>query len=125
MMQFVRLLFFAVIALSPLGLSAQSPVGSWKLSVPGQDGKMVPLKVDIADNGTYTLDFGADGAVDSKGKYTVDGDKMTIQDTEGSDCTGQGVYSLKIEGNTMTMTRVSDACANRGGPDGVIKMEKN
>ncbi len=49
---------------------------------------------------------------------------MTIQDTEGSDCTEQGVYTFKIEGDTLTMTRVSDGCANRGGPDGVMTMQR-
>ena len=85
---------------------------------------MTPLKVDISENGTYAVDFGADGTVENKGKYTVDGAKMTIQDTEGSDCRGEGVYTFKIEGNTLTMTRVSDPCADRGGPDGVMKMER-
>lgn len=115
---------FAIVALFPLGLVAQSPVGSWKMSVPGQDGKMAPLKVDIAADGTYTVDFMADGTIENKGKYTVEGEKMTIQDTEGSDCTGKGVYTYKVEGNTLTMTRVSDACADRGGPEGVMRMDR-
>lgn len=115
---------FAIVALFPLGLVAQSPVGSWKMSVPGQDGKMVPLKVDISADGTYAVDYMADGTVENKGKYTVEGEKMTIQDTEGSDCTEKGVYTYKVEGNTLTMTRVSDACADRGGPEGVMKMER-
>ena len=67
------------------------------------------------------------------GSYTVRNDALdvfyhsvhgAIQDTEGSDCTGEGVYTFKIEGNTLTMTRVSDPCADRGGPDGVMKMER-
>lgn len=114
----------AVLFLMPLGLAAQSPAGSWKLSVPDENGTMVPLYVDIADDGTYTLDFGADGKIDTKGKYSLDNDKMTIQDTEGSDCTEAGVYAYKNDGKTMTMTRISDACTGRGGPEGVITMEK-
>ena len=114
----------AVLFLMPLTLAAQSPAGSWKLNVPDENGTMIPLHVDISDDGTYTLDFGADGKVDARGKYSLDSDKMTIQDTEGSDCTEAGVYAYKNDGTTMTMTRISDACTGRGGPDGVITMEK-
>mgnify|MGYP001332178249 CR=1 FL=1 len=117
-------LLLALMAMLPFGLMAQSPVGNWKLSVPDESGNMIPLKVAISEDGTYALDFGADGKIDTKGKYTAEGGKMTIQDTEGSDCTEQGVYSFKIEGDTLTMTRVSDACANRGGPDGVMTMQR-
>ena len=117
-------LFLALMVMLPFGLTAQSPVGAWKMSVPDQNGKMTPMKVDISADGTYAVDFGADGTVENKGKYTVESGKMTIQDTEGSDCTEQGVYTLKIEGDTLTMTRVSDGCANRGGPDGVMTMQR-
>jgi hypothetical protein len=117
-------LFLASMAMPPFSLMAQSPVGAWKMSVPDQSGKMTPLKVDISADGTYVVDFGADGVVENKGKYTVESGKMTIQDTEGSDCTEPGVYTFKIEGDTMTMTRVSDGCPNRGGPDGVMTMQR-
>ena len=117
-------LLIALLLLAPLGLAAQSPVGTWKFSVPGQDGKMIPLTVNIADNGTYALDFGADSTVDTKGTYSLDKDKMTIQDTEGTDCTAPGVYTIMVDEKTLTMTRVSDGCPNRGGPEGVMKMER-
>lgn len=117
--------FFALaLLLSPLSLMAQSPVGSWNMSIPDQNGNMVTLKVDISDQGTFALDFGADGTIETKGKYTMDGAKMTIQETDGTECTGVGVYTLKVEGDTMTMTRVSDACEGRGGPEGVMVMKK-
>jgi hypothetical protein len=117
-------LFLACMAMLPFGLMAQSPVGAWKMSVPDENGKMTPLKVDISADGSYAVDFGADGVVENRGRYTVDGAKMTIQDTEGSDCAEPGVYTLKIEGDTMTLTRVSDGCANRGGPDGIMTMQR-
>ena len=120
---FLRFLTLALL-LSPMSLMAQSPVGSWKLSVPDATGTMIPLKVIMSDGGTFTLDFGADGVVETKGKYTLDGTKMTIQETEGSQCTEIGVYTLKVEGDTLTMTKVSDSCPNRGGPEGVIVMKK-
>ncbi len=117
-------LFSAILLLLPFGLMAQSPVGNWKMSVPDGNGNMMALKVSISDQGTYTVDYGADGTIETKGKYTLDGAKMTVQDTEGSDCTGQGVYTFKVEGDTFTMTRVSDPCENRGGPEGVMTMKK-
>ena len=117
-------LFLAFMAMLPFGLMAQSPVGACNMSIPDENGKMTPLKVDISADGTYSVDFGADGTVENKGKYTLDGGKMTIQDTEGSDGTEQGVYTLKIEGDTLTMTRVSDGCANRGGQEGVMTMQR-
>jgi hypothetical protein len=117
-------LFLALMVMLPFGLLAQSPVGTWKMSVPDESGNMIPLKVAISEDGTYTLDFGADGNIDAKGKYTVEAGKMTIQDTEGSECTAQGVYTFKIEGDTLTLTRVSDNCAGRGGPNGVMTMQR-
>lgn len=117
-------LFLLLLAFLPFALIAQNPVGAWKMSVPDENGKMTPMKVDISADGTYALDFGVDGTIETKGKYTLDGGKMTVQDTEGSDCTAPGVYILKIEGDTLTMTRVSDGCANRGGPEGVMTMQR-
>lgn len=120
---FFRFLALALL-LAPLSLLAQSPAGTWQMSIPDGNGNMVPLKVVISDQGTYTVDIGADGNIETKGKYTVDGTKMTIQDTEGSDCTGQGVYTFKVEGDTFTMTKVSEACEGRSGPEGVMVFKK-
>ncbi len=120
---FLRFLTLTVL-LSPLSLMAQSPVGSWKLPVPDGSGNMITLKVDISAEGTFTLDVGADGNIETKGKYTMDGAKMSIQETEGTECTGVGVYTIKVEGDTMTMTRISDACTDRGGPEGVMVLKK-
>lgn len=117
-------LFLVALLLSPLGLAAQSITGTWKLSVPDQSGKMMPLSVNIMETGTYTLDFGADGVVETKGKYSLDKDQMTIQDTEGTDCTEKGVYTVKVDGNHLTMTQVSDGCPNRGGPEKMMQMER-
>ncbi len=123
-MKMLYRLFLAIMTILPFGLMAQSPVGAWKMSVPDETGKMTPVTVTMSAEGTYAVDFGADGVVDIKGKYTLDGGKMTIQDTEGSGCTEQGVYTLKVDGDTLTMTRVSDGCANRGGPEGVMSMQR-
>lgn len=101
-----------------VSLSAQSIVGKWKFEFQTDQGTMV-MSANIKADGTYALDFGNDGSVEVTGKYTHSGDEMTIQDDAG-DCTGKGVYNVKVEGDTMTMTRVSDECPNRGGPEGVM-----
>ena len=80
-------LFLTILAILPFGLMAQNPVGTWNMSVPDQNGKMIPLKVAISADGSYTLDFGVDGVIETKGKYTLEGGKLTVQDTEGADCT--------------------------------------
>lgn len=101
-------------------LSAQSDVvGEWKTMVPGQEeGSMMPILVSIKADNTYTVDFGADGAVEIKGAYQSKGNQLVIQDVEGSDCTGKGIYTYEVSDEGMTMSRVSDECENRGGPDG-------
>lgn len=119
----VRLFLVAMVIL-PLGLMAQSPVGNWKMSVPDERGNLAPLSVNISADGTYAVDFGMDGTIENKGKYTLENAIMTIQDTEGSDCAEIGVYTIKVEGDTLTMTRVSDSCPGRGGPEGVMTMQR-
>ncbi len=108
----------------PLGLAAQSIEGSWKTQVPDGQGGMMTLKVTMS-NGTYAVDFGADGSIEINGKYEVSGGQMTIEDTGGpNSCNGKGVYKLEITDTTMKMTRVSDACPDRAGPEGVMSWTK-
>ena len=76
-----------------------------------------------ADN-TYAVDMGMDGSIDIKGTYKLDGNQITIQDDPGSDCTGKGVYTFAIEGDTLTFTEVSEACQNRGTPNGKMMMTR-
>jgi hypothetical protein len=126
MTRFAQLLLLALFLL-PLGLTAQSPVGSWKAMIPDaeKEGNMIPMKVDITEDGQYLIDFGADGTVEIKGEYRLEKDQLTIQDKEGSDCMEAGVYKFEVDAKSLTMTRVSDGCANRSGPDGVMKMDRN
>lgn len=104
----------------PFGLAAQSIEGSWSTQVPDGQGGMMTLKVTM-DNGSYAVDFGADGNIEINGKYEISGDQVTIQDTGGPNaCNGKGVYKLEISSTAMKMTRVSDECPDRGGPEGVM-----
>lgn len=122
---FLRALAIAALFL-PTTIFAQSIVGTWTMSVPAEDGSAIPIQATMKPDGTYQLDFGKDGSVEIMGKYKLDGDQVTVQDTKsGPDsCTGVGVYRIAVTEKTLTMTRISDECANRGGPEGVMVMQR-
>ena len=117
-----------MVCLLPLSLVAQDPlVGDWKTMIPGDQGQMVPMKVSIKADGTYALDFGMDGTVDINGAYQRNGDDMTIWDVSGqTDCDKKGVYKVAIasDGKSYSMTRVSDECQGRGGPEGKMSFQR-
>jgi hypothetical protein len=123
-MQLLSSLFVLAALALPAGLLAQSPVGEWKASGATPEGETWMFQVSIKADNTYTVDFGADGQVEIKGAYSISGDQITVQDVEGSDCTGKGVYQFAVEGDNLTMTKVSDACEGRSGPEGVMRMTK-
>lgn len=105
---------------------AQSPVGNWKMTVPTEDGSTMSVKVSIKSDGTYNVDFGMDGNVEVKGEYKLSGNQMTIKDVSAGEnsCAGEGVYTFEVSGSSLKMTRVKDACPNRGGPEGVMVFSK-
>ena len=106
----------------PFTLFSQAFVGDWTISIPSDDGKTtMTAHLAIQGDGTYTVDFGEDGQVELHGTYEVSGDQMIIRDKEGGEgCPpgAKGVYTYAITDEGMTMTRVSDECGTRGGPDG-------
>lgn len=124
MMKAINQIILTVIVCLPIGLTAQDLSGTWKMSMPDENGNMVTVQSTISDDGTYALDWGADGSVEIKGKYTSENGQITFWDTSGSQCTAKGVYKWKVEGNTLTMTRVSDGCDGRGGPEGVMTWQR-
>ena len=106
-------------------LSAQpAVVGEWTTMVPDKDGNMMPLHVSIRADNSYHLDFGSDGTVEVTGTYEAKGNQMIIQDAEGSNCTGKGIYTFEVTDDGMTMTRVSDECEQRGGPEGKMAFSR-
>lgn len=122
-------LLVGLACLLPASLHAQDPlVGDWKTNIPGDQGQMMPMKVSIKADGTYSLDYGMDGVVDVNGAYQRNGENMTIWDVSGqSDCVEKkGVYKVEIaaDGKSYSMTRVSDDCAMRGGPEGKIAFQR-
>lgn len=114
---------FACLMFAPIALMAQSLTGDWKISAPDEDGAIQHVQLSIKADNSYQVDFGMDGTVEVEGKMSVTGDKMTIQDTGGAmACTGEnseGVYSFRVDATSMTMTKISDGCEGRGGPDGM------
>ena len=123
---FLRALAIAALFL-PTTIFAQSIVGVWSMTMPAEDGSTMTMQADIKPDGTYALDFGADGKIEIVGKYQLDGDQVTVQDTQpGPDgCTGVGKYQFAVTEKTLTMTRVSDECAQRGGPEGKMVMQRS
>lgn len=117
----MKLFSISLIMCLAVSVSAQSHVGKWTADFPSDQGTAT-LVVDIKSDGTYALDWGNDGTIEVTGKYSVDGNKMTIADD--SDCQGKGVYTFTVDNSTLTMTRVSDACPDRGGPEGKMVFQR-
>lgn len=114
-------LIFACTVLSAFSIMAQSVEGDWLFKIPTEDGQMMEAKLSMK-GGAYDVDLGNDGSVEVKGVYTVDGNTITVQDTEGENaCKGdaKGIYNFKVDDKTLVMKRVSDPCEGRGGPDGM------
>ncbi len=114
-------LFLGLLFCLPFTVLAQNTIaGDWKMQIPDESGNMMTLKVSMKADGTYTADFGADGTIEINGKYTLEGDQITIEDVSGPNaCPNQkGVYKFVVTDTTNTMTKVSDPCEGRSGPEG-------
>jgi hypothetical protein len=123
-MKYLKNVLLLALFVIPAGLMAQSHVGSWKMTVPDGEGGSMMIKVTMKANNTYDVDWGGDGKVETSGTYSIAGDKITIQDTAGSDCTEKGVYKLEVTATQLSMTMISDPCEGRGNPDGPMVMTK-
>lgn len=103
---------------------AQSLVGKWLGEFPAQnDQPALKFTLTITDN-TYQFDMGMDGKVDVTGAYTSDGKQITIWDTAGENTCPpdqKGVYAFAFNGDSVTFTKVSDACAGRGDAPLTVK----
>ena len=70
----------------------------------------------IKPDGTFDVDFTRDGERDAWGRYTVDGQRITLVSTGGlnaSDCEGEGIYNFRRDGDKLHFTVVNDACKAR------------
>jgi len=114
---------FCLLFVSPLFLFSQDMVGTWKMMVPDQSGGMVVMHSIIKADGTYQLDYEADGQIEFNGKYESEDDQVMFWTVDG-DCNEKGNYHWKVEGNTMTLTLISDDCEGRSGPEGKMVFER-
>jgi hypothetical protein len=93
--------WFQKASLSPL-------VGSWTNSI----GAVWMIKAD----GTFDVDLTRNGKRDAWGKYSLDGDTVTLVATGGlkpKGCDGKGVYHFVRAGDELTFTLVNDSCKLR------------
>lgn len=122
-MNSLKHLFLVLCLILPASLMAQSVVGTYKLQVPNDEGGTTPFKVELKADNTYSVDVGMDGAIDWTGKYSLDGNQITIQDDNG-ECTAKGLYTYTVSATELKMTMVKDDCPNRGNPDAPMVMTR-
>ncbi len=108
-------------------VSAQSIEGTWEIRMPDDEGNE-RIAHFTAKEGSYQLDFNADGEIEVTGKYELADGQMTIWDTGGDPkvmCPGEakGVYAVTITDAELTMKMISDECEGRGSI-GVITMTR-
>lgn len=111
----------------PVSLMAQSElVGTWNLTLSGENGESMMLKVKLSDDGTYTVDFGGDGTVEINGKYSLKDSQITLEDTSGEYAcpASKGVYKYTVDETNLKLERISDTCEGRGGPTGIMAMTR-
>ena len=68
--------------------------------------------IAFADNGGYAV--GKDNTVTAAGLWTLAGNELTLNDTEGPfTCSGPGKYAISTDGSTYAFTAISDDCDGR------------
>ncbi len=116
-------LLLGLLFLLPLAaMSQNSMAGDWLYNYTDEDGSQIVLKMSFTDD-SYSVDFGNKGSADVKGKYTMDGNQCTLWDVEGAySCPSEqkGVYTIEINGDTLTATRVKDDCPGRGNTEKMV-----
>jgi len=121
-MKLSHFFFLGLFLFAPAFMGAQSMTGAWKVSdVPTEDGGVTTITITFTDAGTYTVDYGSDGNVETNGTYSIDGDKISIKDDNCGDAVG--LWQFSISGNTMSSTAIDEPCESRKGP-GTITMVK-
>lgn len=121
-----KIVFLGLLFCLPFSLMAQTAtlVGDWKTQIPDDTGKLMPVKLSMKSDGTFTVDFGVDGTSDITGKYTIEGEQITIVEVTGSCPDKKGIYKIVVTATTFNMNRVSDECETRGGPEGKMAFTK-
>lgn len=143
-MKQAMLIGFWLFLSGPLLIAQTKPAGTWYSEVTDQQGKVVLFCLFIGPDSTYAVDLFLDGVPDSRGKYEVEGDVLTLQEdtayevtrcnppfrpsTEatirrlaGLDCQGKGVYTFELDGETLILERVKEECPGRKIPSANMK----
>ena len=125
-MRMSKLIIEAFVLYTPFFISAQAHLGDWTYELNQPNGTVDTVKLTIQNNGIILGDFGNDGTIDSYTVYTIDNDKITIQDVNtDSPCYDViGVYELRIKGNTNTVRAVHDPCELRRNGHNDIQMKR-
>ena len=117
MIKMMKNLLAGLLFLLPFtGFAQLSVVGDWTASDKDENGNVLTFKVSMKANGTYAVDLGVDGTIEIEGKYSIEGDTMTIEDVSGpAACKdGKGVYKFVLTETTNSLTMVSDPCGHAG-----------
>ena len=110
MIQKLQGTFLVLGLLISAGISAQSLKGtSWQASV---GGSVIEIHFTVGD--TMSIKPAGSGLIDIA-SYQLSGDTVTITDFNpaSTGCPTPGVYTYSIQNNILTMTVVSDNCADR------------
>jgi len=126
MIKIAKTVFLGLLFCLPFSLAAQNAalIGDWKSQIPDSTGKLMPIKLSIKNDGSFTVDLGVDGTGDIVGKYILEGEQMTIVESVGNCPNKKGIYKIVVTKTTFNMNRVSDECENRGGPEGKMAFTK-
>lgn len=124
MKQSFSVLVFTMVFAAAVSAQQNSIIGKWTGEFPAQNGQpATKFSLIITDN-SYQMDIGMDGVADITGAYTLDGQQITIWDTAGQNiCPSdqKGVYAFVRDGDTLTFTKVTDACPGRGDAPLVVR----
>lgn len=97
------------------------------MKVPAEDGSIMRAKLSFDAEGNYSVDFNMDAAVEVRGKYQMDGNRITLWDVEGEfACPSamKGVYDIEFTDEGLVASLVSDDCPGRKGDGKPMPMKR-
>ncbi|RMF30648.1 MAG: hypothetical protein D6765_02935 [Bacteroidetes bacterium] len=120
------LLSVLLLAAAPL-FSQNALTGTWLQQGLDAEGNPNRTVLQILPDGSFQLDLNQDGTFDIQGRYEIDGNQVTIWHV-GPDATcpaeQKGLYRYSLDGEYLSMTRISDPCPERGGPRGMMGFKR-
>lgn len=107
------ILFSSCTYLEPIHTFWDSPlVGSWRF----KDEGMGPLVLSFHRDGTFIVDYNADGQRDIRGRYELFENRVTFIDDRPrvtTECYEQGFHYFFIEEETIQFTELAEQCKPR------------